>query len=188
MNKNATSEITAGSFEKRSGSTGIVARTSARKTNPPNQPHWIMRSPRRRASAASPAPSACPIIACAAIATASSAKARADQIWNAISWAARSASPSRAATATVTVRPPRSAAVRTRRSAPAPASRPMMRQSGLSPTPCTAIARAIHTRYAIAPTHWAMTVESADAPIPKSRPKISTTSVTRLSTAVPIAT
>src|SRR6478735_6391253 len=88
---------TAGSGVKSGGTTEWSPAMTSPRASPPHTPQRIIVPMASRTAIRSPAPRARPVMACAAIARASSAKARNDQTVIATWWAARVTSPSEAA-------------------------------------------------------------------------------------------
>ena len=176
----AVSRRTSASSVNTAGSSGRTARTSAPSTAPPTTPSSSTRRAAARARAPSPAPRRRPTIAWAAIASASSARARAFQSWNAIWWAARSAVPMRVATAVATVNAARSVAVRTSRSRAHHRQSPDGPEVGPERDVEAARPRATARTYTKPAPVCARTVASADAPMPKPRPGMRRSSRARL--------
>ena len=94
----AASSRTAGSDVKTCGNTVCSATMTTPSATPASSPHSTIRRPIARATAASPPPSTRPIMACPAMAMASSVNASVFQISNETWYAASSTVPMRAAT------------------------------------------------------------------------------------------
>ena len=84
-----SSSRTAGSGVNRTPRNGLAATSSTPHTTPPIAPHWTIRRVTSRVPVTSPAPRYRPVMAWAAIAIASSTKARNVQSVIAIWWVAR---------------------------------------------------------------------------------------------------
>ena len=113
----------AGSGVNSTGSSGASSTTAAPSSAPARTPQRTIRVVVARTAAGSPAPSALPVSACAAIARASRENVRNDQIVNATWWAASGTAPNPAATHTVSSRIARRASVRTMSGTPSSAAR-----------------------------------------------------------------
>lgn len=100
-------------------------------------------------------------------------------------YAASSTVPICPATKTAMRKIDRRATVRTIRAEPARSWVPIRPRCGARPTWWRRASAATSATYTSAPTHWAITVERAEAPMPKSNTIRSTTSITRLISAVP---
>ena len=94
----------------------------------------------------------------------------------------------RAATAVATTNAACRAAVRTSSEPPVPANRRRTAGSGRRPRTWGRASASTQRTYSAAPTHWAATVEAAEAPMPKPSPYTRITSSTRFPAAVSAAT
>ena len=165
---------TAGSLVKSAPTNGETAASASPATSPLPQPQRIIRRVSRRVVSTSPLPSARPVRAWAAIAMASSAKARKVQRVIATWWVAtvtsRPSVPTRATAYVPTSRHARRARVRITRATAACAAARMPGRSGVRGAPCSREARTTTATSHPAETTWAITEPIAEPAMPRSRP------------------
>ena len=127
-------------------------------TTPPPTPHQVRRRVRERVVVTSPAPSACPVMACAAIASASRVKTRKPHRAIASWWVAICAASLRVVTAyAVTSSAARRVSVRTTRATPARAAARTPPRSGRRAALSRRAARTTTASNAAALPTWAIT-------------------------------